>query len=54
MAWLCIAKSAPGQPIVASHRRPATEDHGGCLAYFVVKKNVHQYIGTLLHKRKSG
>ena len=44
--------------VVAHHRyerqtsrsRQATaEDHGGCM-HLVVRKNVHQHVGTLLHK----
>ena len=47
---------------VTSHRRswrlsgPFRESHASFSveAYLVVRKNVHQYIGMLLHKRKSG
>jgi hypothetical protein len=62
IAWLYIATNALGQPIVASHRRSwrlsglFRESHASLSiieAHLVVKKNVHQYVGTLLHKRKS-
>jgi len=56
-----IATSAPDQPIAASHFRRSwrlcnyfEQSMHPPAMHLVVRTNVHQHVGTRLHKRKSG